>query len=358
LYLKLFVTLSFFHTKIGPQIYCSFPENALDAQLMRRIANLMDHPLEEGFFIYNFEDLNSMNYYFDIYSDWARGGRQMLMLSVIVNQSVNKEREKNVLLWFIEFTEKLQSNKEAYKAFHIYEKQKYDEKVQKNIEENEELVKSWLKEIHWKSLEEFRDKSEEEKIASIFKEKEIFDTHEKLSKGAIRCDDLQKWFNENFKQSLFDGVIKKFIDNQFILITEIIYEQHLLLLKEVKAIRMPPKSLIEHFDESPKISDLVIQKVKKVFDKYIPTKEDSFQLFQFIADPKIYNVLSKLRAGPILKNTLPNLISEDAFTSLLEILKILKKHEIIDEFKYKKEIFVVLIADIQITTSFPKYLRK
>jgi len=356
--LKLFVTLSFFHTKIGPQIYCSFPENALDAQLMRRIANLMDHPLEEGFFIYNFEDLNSMNYYFDIYSDWARGGRQMLMLSVIVNQSVNKEREKNVLLWFIEFTEKLQSNKEAYKAFHIYEKQKYDEKVQKNIEENEELVKSWLKEIHWKSLEEFRDKSEEEKIASIFKEKEIFDTHEKLSKGAIRCDDLQKWFNENFKQSLFDGVIKKFIDNQFILITEIIYEQHLLLLKEVKAIRMPPKSLIEHFDESPKISDLVIQKVKKVFDKYIPTKEDSFQLFQFIADPKIYNVLSKLRAGPILKNTLPNLISEDAFTSLLEILKILKKHEIIDEFKYKKEIFVVLIADIQITTSFPKYLRK
>jgi len=356
--LKLFVTLSYFHSKIGPYIYCSFPEKALDAQLMRKIANLMDHPLDEGFFNYNFEDLNSMNYYFEIYSGWARGGRQMLMLSVIVNQIVTKEREKNILSYFIEFIEKLQSNEEAYRAFHLYEKQKYDEIIQKNIEENEELVKSWLKEIHWASLEEFRDKSEEEKIASIFKDKEIFDTHEKLSKGAIRCDDLQKWFNENFKKSLFNGVIKKFIDNQFILRTEIIYEQHILLLKEVKAIRMPPKSLIEHFDESPKISDLVVQKVKKVFDKYIPTKEDSFQLFQFIADPKIYNVLSKLRTGPILKNTLPNLISENAFTSLLEILKILKKHEIIDEFKYKREIFVVLIADIQITTSFPEYLRK
>ncbi|GAG89608.1 unnamed protein product [marine sediment metagenome] len=104
--------------------------------------------------------------------------------------------------------------------------------------------------------------------------------------------------------------------------------------------------------------DLVIQKVTQFFDVYKQTKEDSFQLFELISDSKIYNVLLKLRTGPILKSVLPKLISEKALASYIEIIDTLKKHEIIDEFKHEGAIYVILKTDIQITTSFPKYLRK
>jgi len=153
-------------------------------------------------------------------------------------------------------------------------------------------------------------------------------------------------------------IIKTLINQDFIHINEIGYERYILLVKEVESIRMPPKSVIEYFDEKPMLIDLVIKKVTQFFDVYKPTKEDSFQLFQLISDSKIYNVLSKLRAGPILKSVLPKLISEKALASYFEILDTLKKIEIIDEFKYEGDIYVILKTDIQITTLFPKYLRK
>ncbi len=356
--MKPIVSLSYFHRKIGPLVYYSFPENVLDARLYVRIANIMDQAIEEGFFTHSIEDLNSMNYYFEIYSEIARGGREMLMLSVIIDQSTTLEIEHNILSSCIEFAEKLQSNEEAHKAFYINEKNSYDEAEQKKIEENEELIKLWLKELYWASLEEIREKTEEEQISILLKDKQIFFTLEKLSNGPITYEDLQKWFNETFKKSLFEDLIKTLLDQDFIHINEIGYERYILLVKEVESIRMPPKSVIEHFDEDPMLIDLVIQKVTQFFDVYKQTKEDSFQLFELISDSKIYNVLLKLRTGPILKSVLPKLISEKALASYIEIIDTLKKHEIIDEFKHEGAIYVILKTDIQITTSFPKYLRK
>jgi len=196
--MKPIVSLSYFHRKIGPLVYYSFPENALDTRLYVRIANIMDQAIEEGFFTHSIEDLNSMNYYFEIYSEKARGGKEMLMLSVIIDQSMTPEIEQNILSSCIEFAEKLQSNEEVHKAFYINEKNSYDEIERKKIEENQELIKLWLKELYWVSLDEIREKTEEEQISILLKDKEIFYTLEKLSNGPITYED-----NKNINKSRF-----------------------------------------------------------------------------------------------------------------------------------------------------------
>ena len=357
--MKTLVSLSYFHRKIGPLVFYSFPEKVLDGQLSVRIANIMDQAFEEGFFTHSFENFNSMNYYFEIFSEWARGNKEMLMLSVLFDQVTDSDIEQNVLNWCIEFAEKLQSNEEIYKAFYINEKNSFELDEQNKIESNEDLIRIWLRELYWASLEEIREKTEEERIASLLRDQEIFYTLEKLSNGPITYEDLQRWFAEKFKLSLFEQIIKTLLDEQFIFINEIGHERYVLLVKEVEAIRMPPKSVIEYFDEIPELIDVVIQKVTQFFDLYAANEEDSFKLFQLISDPKIYNVLSKLRGGrPMLKDSLPKVVSERTLTSLLDVLNTLKNHEVIDDFKFEGETYVILKTNVQITTSFPKYLRK
>ncbi|HEY0089632.1 MAG TPA: hypothetical protein VGB37_12360, partial [Candidatus Lokiarchaeia archaeon] len=104
--MKTIVTLSYFHRKIGPLVFYSFPEELLDGDLSVRIANIMDQTFNEGFFTHSFESVNSSNYYFEIHSDWARGNKDMLMISIIFEQQTTPEMEKNVSALSKEFSEK------------------------------------------------------------------------------------------------------------------------------------------------------------------------------------------------------------------------------------------------------------
>ena len=78
----------------------------LDNKLSTRIANIMDQQFIEGFFTHSFEDTITMNYYFEIQSDWARGNKDMLMISLIFNQQTTQEIEDKIQNLCIEFSEK------------------------------------------------------------------------------------------------------------------------------------------------------------------------------------------------------------------------------------------------------------
>ena len=106
--MKTIVAISYFHRKIGPIVFYSYPEGNLDNGLATRIANIMDQTVSEGFFTHSFENKNSMNYYFEIYSDWARGNHEMLMVSIIFDRQTTVEIEQNVNTLCSEFSEKLQ----------------------------------------------------------------------------------------------------------------------------------------------------------------------------------------------------------------------------------------------------------
>ena len=357
------VSLSYFHRKIGPLVFYSFPEGILEEDLSIRIANIMDQTFTEGFFTHSFEKLNSMNYYFEIHSDWARGNKEMLMVSVILDSSTT-EMEKNVEILAKDFSEELQANEEIFTAFYINDLNNFDENDKEIIIKNDSLIKLWVKELYWATIEETREKTEEENIAYLLNKKHIFSTLRKLSKGPITLEGLEEWFYEKFDDIDFNEMIENLVEKQFIFINQIgRIEKYVLLLKEVNAERIPPDSVIEYIDETPELIDILLPKVQEYFSNYEmkvekELEEDAFVLFQIISDSKKYNILSELRDGLIRRDQLPKLVSKKTLDSLIEIIDYLKKVDIIEDLKFENERYIVLKTNIQITTSFPEYLRK
>jgi len=345
-------------------VFYAFPEGIIDDELSVRIANIMDQTFNEGFFTHSFEKLNSMNYYFEIHSDWARGNKEMLMVSIILSGKTTSEMEINVETLSKDFSERLQANDEIFTAFYINDLTNFDDSDQENIIKNDSLIKVWVMELYWATIEETREKTEEEKIAYLLNKKHIFLTLGKLSKGPITLEELEEWFTNNFQNIDFNETINTLVEKQFIFINQIgRVEKYVLLLKEVNAERIPPDSVIEFIDETPELIDLLLPIVQDYFSNYEnmvegEIKEDSFTLFQIISDGKKYNILSELRDGLKKREQLPKLVSKKTLESLNEIIDYLKNVDVIEELIFEGETYIVLKTNLQITTAFPEYLRK
>jgi len=362
--LKTIVTLSYFHRKIGPLVFYSYPKDILERELSLKIANIMDQQFSEGFFTHSFENLKSLNYYFEIHSDWARGNKEMLMVSIILDQQIPSEDEEKISILCTEFSEQLQSNEEIYTGFYINDVNNFDEKDQESIRKNEILIKAWVKNLYWVIIEDTREKTEEEEIAVLLNDKHIFRTLEKLSEGPILLEGLREWFIEKFPEKDFNEIIEILDERQFIFINQIgLVEKYVLLVKEVNAERIPPDSIIEYIDDKPELIELLLPKVQEYFSEYEKKtreeiKEDGFILYQIIADPKKYNVLSELRNGLISKDKLPKLVSKKSLDSLMENIDFLKNYDVIEELNHNGETYIVLKTNLQITTAFPEWMRK
>jgi len=363
-YLKTAVSLSYFHRKIGPLVFFSAPKNSLDKKLSIKIANIMDQQYNEGFFTHSFEHLKSLNYYFEIHSDWARGNKEMLMVSVILDQQISAEIEEVLSNLCAEFSERLQSNEEIYTAFYLNDLNSFDDNDKEIILKNEALIEAWVTGLYWAILEYTSEKTEEEKIAILLNDKHIFETLERLSSGPIPLEWLREGFVEEFPEKNLEEIIDTLVDKQFIFVNQIgLVEKYVLLLKEVKAERIPPDSVIEYIDDKPELIDLLLPRVQEYFSEYEKKteeeiKQDSFILFKIMADPKKYNVLSELRNGLISKDKLPKLVSKKSLDSLMENIEFLKKYDVIEELNYDNETYIVLKTNLQITTTFPEWMRK
>ena len=361
--MKTIVALSYFHRKIGPLVFYSYPKDMLDKDLSVKIANIMDQQFSEGFFTHSFENLKSMNYYFEIHSDWARGNTEMLMVSTILDQQIPPEIEEKISILCTEFSEQLQSNEEIYTGFYINEKDYHEEDIE-IILKNNSLIQAWVNNLYWAIIEDTREKTEEENIAILLNDRHIFKTLEKLSEGPISLEGLREWFIENFPEKDFNEIIETLDDRQFIFINQIgLVEKYVLLVKEVNAERIPPDSVIEYIDDKPELIELLLPKVQEYYSEYEKKtaeeiKDDAFTLFQIMADPKKYNVLSELRNGLISKDKLPKLVSKKSLDSLMENIDFLKKYDVIEELNYNGETYIVLKTNLQITTAFPEWMRK
>ena len=361
--MKTIVTLSYFHRKIGPLVFYSYPKDILEKELEVKIANIMDQQVNEGFFTHSFENFKSLNYYFEIHSDWARGNKEMLMISIILEQQITSANEEIIANLCTDFSERLQSNEEIFMGFYINEKEYHEEDLEL-ILKNNALIKAGVKNLYRAVMDETREKTEEEKIAILISNKHICKTLEKLSKGPIELEQLREWFIENSPNEVFEEIIDLLDEKQIIIINQIgLVEKYVILLKEVKVERIPPDSVIEYIDDKPELIDLWLPKVQEYFSEYekkeeVELKKDSYRLFQIMADSKKYNILSELRNGLILRDELPKLVTKRSLDSLIENIEYLKEYDIIKEFNYNNKRYVVLKTDLHITTAFPEWMRK
>jgi len=175
------VILSYFHTRIGTDIFYTFPKTQVDSEISDRLYDVMTQQNEEEFFTHTFGNLKLLNYYFQIRSDWARGNREMLMLSIMITQQISPEIEETISTLCKKFVERMRSNGDIFTGFHIKELNNHDEDDKERIIKSELLVREWVKDLYWETLEETRKKSEEEKITVLLNDRYIFESLEKMS---------------------------------------------------------------------------------------------------------------------------------------------------------------------------------
>ncbi|TFF93396.1 MAG: hypothetical protein EU543_03710, partial [Promethearchaeota archaeon] len=80
------ILLLYFDRTLGPRVFLTSPSDLaenLEKQNVNKIKSLLDSG-EEGFFSHYFsQELKTANWIFKIKSDWARGRRELLMITII-----------------------------------------------------------------------------------------------------------------------------------------------------------------------------------------------------------------------------------------------------------------------------------
>lgn len=134
------IILSHFHQISGPRILIENPKVFSDKQTYN-VARLIDSAFEKGFFIHKFPDLLSANYFFEVPSPWARGSRELVLISILFN-SDHKENLSIYETSLTEFVLKFLKEKDIYQSFYISEftKLKFKDSIQAAFQEAQNLV--------------------------------------------------------------------------------------------------------------------------------------------------------------------------------------------------------------------------
>jgi len=147
-----------------------------------RLYDIMTQQNEEEFFTNSFENLKVLNFYFQIRSDWARGNKEMLMVTIMTKQQISLEIEESISILCKEFSKKMQNTEDIFTGFYIKELSTYDESDKERIKKNETIIKDWVNDLYWETLEDTRKKSEEQKITLLLNDRYIFESLEDISR--------------------------------------------------------------------------------------------------------------------------------------------------------------------------------
>ncbi len=97
-----FIILSYFHGVDGPCILDSYPEG-LEEDIADDLCRTLDIPIVPGFFMQHKSNYKSSNWYFEIPSEFARGGIDVLMASIIlIKEDIDPMSLKNCMKGFVD----------------------------------------------------------------------------------------------------------------------------------------------------------------------------------------------------------------------------------------------------------------
>ena len=130
----MYIIFSYFNQINGPEIlYTTQPGSA--EHIKRQILALIDLHQEDGFFeyIYSQNDLDIItgNYLFELQSEWSRGSKELVMLSLILDPVQNPRNYHTVMQ---ECVDKIKATPNIYKALYLNSKYTDPEIMQKYTE--------------------------------------------------------------------------------------------------------------------------------------------------------------------------------------------------------------------------------
>ncbi|MFX0057158.1 MAG: hypothetical protein ACFE85_06220 [Candidatus Hodarchaeota archaeon] len=274
--MEFYIILSYFDRIIGPTIFHTYPKKRLNETEASIVANLMDQMISEGFFTYSFNGSNTLNYYFEIDSKWARGNKEFLMISVIFEDSISIEIEKIVFSLCNEFSEWLKEKQDIFIAFY----KNFSSNHRKNRTTNyteKELIKTWIKELYMAIIDEIQEKHEEGFITRLLEKRSVIATLDLLSKNPLPITELKIWYNENFPHENFYKTISSLYKQQIVDLPKIGGKRKapftVYVRKEVKTIVnliIMKNRLIKEFIKNNIIEDTrVLEKNAKEFHIFL-----------------------------------------------------------------------------------------
>ncbi len=134
------LVLTYFNRIKGPSIYLSFPDAQLEEDIIFRLMKFFDLDINEPFFeiVLINRKKRILNLYFEVHSEWARGNREMAMLSLIMKIDFDSR-----LTWafLVDATQKIISIPKIFKAFYKFDDFREDDI---EIDANYETIKKIL----------------------------------------------------------------------------------------------------------------------------------------------------------------------------------------------------------------------
>jgi len=112
----LHLLLLHFNSLTGPEIVLFFPEDISD-NICNKVRSIFDLDIDEHFFEITIkkDNIKITNLFLEIPSDWGRGNIEMIMLSVITDDTYNTTLFQEILM---EYGNKIKGNPSIYKAFY------------------------------------------------------------------------------------------------------------------------------------------------------------------------------------------------------------------------------------------------
>ncbi|NVM17212.1 MAG: hypothetical protein HWN80_05805 [Candidatus Lokiarchaeota archaeon] len=277
--MEFFTTLSYFNTKNGPLVFYSYPNKDLEKYVKERIARIMDQVLTEEFVTFSFDKYYSLNYYFEIDSDWARADKEALLLSAIFDEGVSMEMEKAILTICIELSDWLKSKKNIFTGFYETNSTHYqDIKSQNIIDKNLLIIKSWVEEFYNAILEAVQERVEEEDITAFIEKENILTILNYLSRGPITIENLKEWYINKYPDDNFYKLIRNLITAQMVSIPNVSKSKNppfnVYIAEDIKTIiglislknRLLKNFIENHQKESPEAIEKRAQKLQEIIE--------------------------------------------------------------------------------------------
>ena len=111
------LVLSYFDKYLGPKTFLSYPDAEIEADLIDKLIRFFDLNIKENFWEILLINKNKriINLYFELPSEWARGDKEMAMLSVVMKQ---KYDSKLIYSFIVDASHKILTTPNMFKAFY------------------------------------------------------------------------------------------------------------------------------------------------------------------------------------------------------------------------------------------------
>lgn len=111
------LVFTYFHQIKGPSVLMSYPNEKLEEDIINRLLKFFDLEIDETFFeiVLITKKKKIINFNFEIPSEWARGKKEFVMLSLIMKKEYESE---SIYAFIVDSSYKILKTKNVFKALY------------------------------------------------------------------------------------------------------------------------------------------------------------------------------------------------------------------------------------------------